>query len=65
MTRSPLLRQPDFTHQLSKSWVGMQGIEQEVGLQTRQIQIALLIRDVQPPESLLFVPQSAYSPAIK
>ena len=31
-----LLRQPDFPHQLSKPWVGTQGVEQEIGLQTHQ-----------------------------
>jgi hypothetical protein len=32
--RASLLRQPDFAHQLSKPWVGTQGVEQEVSLQT-------------------------------
>jgi hypothetical protein len=28
-----LLRQSDLAHQLSKPWVGMQGVELEIGLQ--------------------------------
>src|SRR5437868_4684674 len=52
-----LLRQPHFAHQLSKSRIGTQRVEQEIGFQTDQVEIALLISSVEPFESLIFVSQ--------
>jgi hypothetical protein len=50
-----LLRQPHFPHQLSKPWIRTQRIKQEVGLQTLQKPIALLISSLEPPEGVIFV----------
>src|ERR1700693_2248807 len=52
-----LLRQPHLPHQLSVSWIGTQGVEEEIGLQTQQQPIALLIRSIEPLEGPLFVSQ--------
>src|SRR5439155_25850153 len=53
--RTSLLRQPDFVHQLSKSRVRTHRVEQEIGFQTDEVEIALLIRRVEPFESPIFV----------
>src|SRR5437867_13140457 len=42
-TMELLLRQANLPHQLSKSRIGTQRIEQEIGVQTDQVEIALLI----------------------
>src|SRR5262245_40593673 len=55
--RPSLLWQPHFPHQLRKAWVGTQGGQQEVSLQTHQPTVSLLISGIQPPERLIFVSQ--------
>src|SRR5438094_3555862 len=55
--RASLLRQPHPPHQLSKLRIGTQRVEQEIGFQTDQVEIALLISSVEPFESLIFVSQ--------
>src|SRR5215510_9992594 len=52
-----LLRQPHLPHQLSKAWIGTQGVKQEISLQTQHPHISLPIGDVEPPECLIFVSQ--------
>src|SRR5438094_786542 len=52
-----LLRQANLPHQLSKSRIGTQRVEQEIGVQTDQVEIALLISSGEPFESLIFVSQ--------
>src|SRR5438128_3673999 len=47
---------PHFgAHQLSQAWVRTQGIESEVGLQTQQTYIALLIDGIEPLEGLILI----------
>jgi len=57
VTAAGLLRQADFAHQFGKPRIRAQRIELEVGVQTNEQPIVLLISDVEPMESLLFISQ--------
>ena len=52
-------RQPQLSHQLGKAWVGTDGVESEVGLQTRQLVIVFLKRNIGPLKNLSLSPNSA------
>src|SRR5580658_9441460 len=52
-----LLRQPYFTYEFGKTWVGTHRIETEVGLQAFDLVVAFLVGGVEPAKGFVFFSQ--------